>query len=133
VIIVRGVDLAAWEHLFKDRAKECWEGDAAPEAIVEEVSNDRIFGEGACEQSTCLSALVAAQSPDVDVHGVIPRRDRRNSSRPPNGSPLSCGRAQCYHATYRARALAQLKPAAVSFSGLLGGVSREPQSLRFTP
>src|SRR4029453_16920376 len=40
---------------------------------------------------------------------------------PPNGWPLSCGRAGGYHATCRARSPARLKPAAVSFSGLLGG------------
>jgi hypothetical protein len=39
----------------------------------------------------------------------------------PNGWPLSCGRARCYHAAYRARPPALLRPAAVSFSGLLDG------------
>jgi hypothetical protein len=43
---------------------------------------------------------------------------------PPNGWPLSCGRAESYHDSIRRRPPARLKPAAVSFSGLLGGDHR---------
>lgn len=47
-----------------------------------------------------------------------------------NGWPLSCGRALCYHATHRAPRFARLKPAAVSFSGLLAGKRRKSAGLR---
>jgi hypothetical protein len=85
VIAMRGVDVVAWEHLLNDGAKECREGNAAPEAIVEEVSNDRVFGEGAREQSTRLTALVAAQSFDVDVRGAPSKRSQGNET------PGACG------------------------------------------
>jgi hypothetical protein len=38
----------------------------------------------------------------------------------PNAWPLSCGRARSYHALNKQKPHASLKPAAVSFSGLLG-------------
>ena len=43
----------------------------------------------------------------------------------PNGWPLTCGRASCYHDSCRAWPPAQLKPAAVSFS-LLDGTRLTP-------
>ena len=49
---------------------------------------------------------------------------------PYNGWPLSCGRARCYHDPCRPRTLAQLKPAAGSFSGLLDGLARQRGSER---
>ena len=50
-----------------------------------------------------------------------PRTNRVPSWPPPNGRPLSCRRAQAYLCPRRARPPAWLKPAAGSFSGLLGG------------
>jgi len=40
---------------------------------------------------------------------------------PPNGWPLSCGRAESYHDSTGRMPSDWQKPAAVSFSGLLGG------------
>jgi hypothetical protein len=51
--------------------------------------------------------------------------DITRSPWPPNGWPLSCGRAQCYHDSIRAPPPALLEPAAVSFSGLLAGACRD--------
>jgi hypothetical protein len=87
VIAVGGIDLADRKHFLKDGAEKRREGDAAPEAIVEEVSDDRVFGESAREQSTRSIALGAAQSSDVELHGVISRRDRKQGEPPEAVSP----------------------------------------------
>jgi len=57
----------------------------------------------------------------VATTGLIGRGQSELEIAPSNGWPLSCGRARCYHAAYRARPFAGLKLAAGSFSGLLGG------------
>ena len=67
-----GVDLGARKHFLNGCAEKRREGDAAPEAIVEEVSEDRGLGEGAREQSTCSTGVEAPQSLDVDVHDFSP-------------------------------------------------------------
>jgi hypothetical protein len=57
VLRTGGVDFAAREHFLEDGAEERREGDPASQTTVEEVGDDRIFGEGACEQATRSTRL----------------------------------------------------------------------------
>jgi hypothetical protein len=87
-------------------------GSPVPGISDRSIRRRPVRGEPAYEAAARLAVAVAM---------AIALRIVRALILPPNGWPLSCGRARCYHATCRATPLACPKPAADSCSGFLGG------------
>ena len=92
VTVAGGVDRTTRKKFLENGAKETREGDPAPEGTIEEVRDDRVFGEGACEQSTRPTSVGDTQPADVDVHGVIACAVTR-AFPPSRDSPVSRGRS----------------------------------------